>query len=227
MRTSTLLTALLVSVACPALAQGHASHDTPMADPHMRMTEMRTVAPGDQARADSIVAIARVATGKYRDIALAEADGYRRFAPEVTNQRIYHYTKLGAAVKARFTFDPAQPASLLYRADAGGRMKLVGVMYTAPASATAEELDARVPLSIARWHLHTNICLPPAGSPRDSLNTPGARFGFRGTVTTREACEAAGGRFREEMFGWMMHVNLFEPGPNGPWQDDHGGMRHH
>ena len=34
-------------------------------------------------------------------------------------------------------------------------------MYTAPYEVIEEELNRRVPLSIARWHLHTNLCLPP------------------------------------------------------------------
>lgn len=27
-------------------------------------------------------------------------------------------------------------------------------------------------------------------------------------IATREACEAAGGRFHERIFGWMVHANL-------------------
>lgn len=223
------LAVLATIVSSPLMAQGHASHEAMAADPHMRSTPVRAAQPGDRARADSIAAVARQELGKYADVQVAEADGYRRFAPEVRNQRIYHYNRAIAALQARFRFDPAAPSSLLYRDDGRGGLRLVGVMYTAPAGATPEELNARIPLSVTRWHLHTNICLPPAGSARDSLATPGARFGFRGTVTTRAACEAAGGRFREELFGWMVHVNLFTPGPQGPWQDDHGddhgGMR--
>lgn len=216
------------ATAGPLLAQGHASHDMTMAsNPHMRTTPAWKPVPGDQARADSIAAIATDAVDKYRDIRVAEADGFKRFAPEVRNQPIYHYTRLSSAVKARFTFDPALPSSLLYREDSTGGMRLVGVMYTAPSGATLDELNARIPLSVARWHLHTNICLPAGGAGRNTLATSGAQFGFRGAVTTREACEAAGGRFREAMFGWMVHVNLFEPGTLGPWQDDDGGMRHH
>ena len=214
-------------VTAPLSAQGHATHDMAMPDPHMRMTDLRPIASGDQARADSILLLARAATEKYRDLALAEADGFRRFAPDVAHQRIYHYTRFGAAVKARFSFDPSQPSSLLYRDDGAGGMKLVGVMYTAPAGATPEELDVRVPLSIGQWHLHTNICLPPKGAGRETVNSEGARFGFRGTVVTKAACEAKGGRFFESMFGWMLHVNLYDPGPSGPWRDDHGGMRPH
>jgi hypothetical protein len=211
----------------PVLAQGHASHEMSHGTTHMRATPAWPEAPGDQLRADSIVAIARVATGKYRDVHAAEADGYRAFAADVPGQRVIHYTRLTSAVKARFTFDAAAPSSLLYRRGTTGEMRLVGVMYTAPADATEAEMNQRVPLSIARWHLHTNICLPPSGTGRDSLATVGARFGFRGTLASRPDCEAAGGRFRESMFGWMVHVNLFEPGPHGPWEEADGGMRHH
>jgi hypothetical protein len=214
---------LLCFTAASAGAQGHAMHEAMAADAHMRMTPGRPAQPGDAERADSILAVARVAAGKYRDVALAEQDGYRRFAADVPHQRIYHYNKLTAVVKARFAFDPAAPSSLLYQDDGTGGMTLVGVMYTAPADATLEQLNSRIPLSVARWDLHRNICLPPADQGRDSLATPGARFGFRGTIATRAACEAAGGRFRAEMFGWMVHLNLFQPGD--PWQDHHPGMR--
>lgn len=217
---------LATFAATPLLAQGHATHEMSHGSSHMRVTSVWPRTPADQARADSIVATARMAVGKYREVRVAEADGYRAFAADVPGQRVIHYTRLTSAVKARFTFDPAAPSTLLYRRDTGGDMRLVGVMYTAPADATEEEMNRRVPLSIARWHLHTNICLPPSGTGRDSLATAGARFGFRGTLSTREACEAAGGRFRASMFGWMVHVNLFEAGPRGPWEEEDGGMRH-
>jgi hypothetical protein len=36
------------------------------------------------------------------------------------------------------------------------------------------------------------------------------RFGLRGSISTQEACDAAGGRFRPVIFGWMVHVYPFE-----------------
>ncbi len=221
-----VLPALWCAFAPPTSAQGHAQHREAAENPHLQMTPVRAAHAGDVARADSIIAIAGAHLAKYRDVRVAEEDGYRRFAPDVPNQQVYHYTKLSAALKARFTFSPANPSALLYRDDGHGGLQLTGVMYTAPAGTTLDDLDRRVPLSVARWHLHSNICLPPSGRTRDSLATPGARFGFRGAIATRSACEAAGGRFREAMFGWMVHVNLFAPGPEGPWHDEHGGMRH-
>ena len=86
--------------------------------------------------------------------------------------------------------------------------KLVGVMYTAPYRASEEELNRRVPLSIARWHLHTNLCLPPAGGKADVLGTS-AKFGLQGSIITAQACGEAGGTFLPHIFGWMVHVYPF------------------
>lgn len=198
-----------------------------MGNPHMTLTPVWPERAGDRARADSIVAVARAFASRYTDVAQAEADGYKRFAPEVTHQRIYHYTSTTAALKARFTFDAARPTSLLYVDDGHGGLRLSGVMYTMPASASLTDLDQRIPLSIARWHEHTNICLPPRGQERLMSSREGSDFGPRGRIATREQCEAAGGRFRERLFGWMVHVNLSATGSGDVWNDDDGGMRHH
>ena len=94
-------------------------------------------------------------------------------------------------------FDPAKPQALLYRRQADGRLSLAGAMFTAPASATREELDARVPLGVAQWHRHVNVCRPPMGVARTAE--------FRRAVT-EEACDRAGGRFRAEGTRYMVHV---------------------
>jgi hypothetical protein len=49
------------------------------------------------------------------------------------------------------------------------------------------------------------------------------RFGPAGTITTRAECDAAGGRFREQSFGWMVHANVFASAdPAVIWGHDHG-----
>jgi len=64
-----------------------------------------------------------------------------------------------------------------------------------------------VPLSIATWHLHTNLCMPP----RDERKTADyTKFGLHGSITTQGACDAAGGKFRPVVFGWMVHVYPYE-----------------
>lgn len=187
--------------------------DMPMGDmrspamaAHMHLTPRRPVAPGDSARAKAIVRELADAIGKYHDYHVALDDGFRIFLPNVP-QQIYHFTSRTNALRAAFGFDAQRPTSLLYRKTASG-YELVGAMYTAPYRTSLADLDARVPLSIAQWHVHTNICLPPSRDRRAASagrdGTP--RFGPLGSITTDAACAAAGGTFHAHIFGWMVHV---------------------
>ena len=105
-----------------------------------------------------------------------------------------------------FTFDPARPTSLLYKKTSDG-YELVGAMYTKPKRATEEQLNARVPLSMAMWHLHTNLCMP---QKRQLRNADWTKFGLKGSIATQDACDAANGRFQPAIFGWMVHVYPYE-----------------
>jgi hypothetical protein len=80
-------------------------------------------------------------------------------------------------------------------------------MYTMPKRATEEQLNARVPLSIAMWHLHTNLCIAPRS---EGATVDRTKFGLRGSIATEQACDAAGGRFHPVIFGWMVHVYPYE-----------------
>ena len=145
------------------------------------------------------------------DVKVAEADGFKQFAPQVKNQRVYHFTRNWNAVKAAFSFDPAEPTSLLYTKDASGNFVLTGAMYTAPRRASEDDLNARVPLSIARWHEHVNICIPKRGDAErwKEMKDGKMLFGPAGTIVTEAECNAAGGRWLEHLFGWMVHANVF------------------
>jgi len=176
--------------------------------PHMKMTALRPTKPGDQQRADHVVEAARAVAEKYKDYKAALADGYQIFLPNVP-QKQYHFTNYGNAFEARNQFDLSKPTSLLYEKTGDG-YKLIGVMYTAKKGATEDELDARVPLSIAQWHAHVNLCLPPGDNNPEDVLPAGAKFGLRGSIATREECNAAGGRFLPQVFGWMVHVYPLE-----------------
>lgn len=180
-------------------------------NPHMRMTAPRTPTAADSARARALVDTLRRALAKYRDVKVAEADGFKQFAPQVKNQRVYHFTRNWNAVKAAFSFDPAEPTSLLYTKDASGNFVLTGAMYTAPRRASEDDLNARVPLSIARWHEHVNICIPKRGDAErwKEMKDGKMLFGPAGTIVTEAECNAAGGRWLEHLFGWMVHANVF------------------
>jgi hypothetical protein len=187
---------------------GHHMHGAP----HMRLTPQRPERPGDRQRADTIVASLRVALERYRDYHVAERNGYEIFHPEIP-QPIFHFTNYWKGYSETFRFMPDQPTSLLYAKSAGG-YDLVGAMYTAPADASEIDLDARVPLSVARWHAHINICLPRRGA---AATADWKKFGPDGSIATAEACAAAQGRFFPQLFGWMVHVHPFEKTPEKIW----------
>ena len=46
---------------------------------------------------------------------------------------------------------------------------------------------------------------------------PGPKFGLNGSITTKAECDAAGGRFFPQVFGWMVHVYPFEQKPEDIW----------
>lgn len=174
---------------------------------HMFMTSMRPEKPGDVERANEVVAQLRAGIEKYKDYHVALDDGFKIFGPNVP-QPEYHFTNYRNGFLEAFTFDPARPTSLLYKKTATG-YELVGAMYTMPKRATEDQLDARIPLSIAMWHLHTNLCFPPLGQLRSADWT---KFGLRGSIATEDACSAAGGRFHPVVFGWMVHVYPYQQG---------------
>jgi hypothetical protein len=173
--------------------------------PHMHLTEMRPQTADDVKRANQVVAQLREAIEKYKDYHVALNDGFRIFLPDVP-QPEYHFTSFKNGLSAVAHFDPSQPTSLLYRKTAGG-YELVGAMYTMPKRATEDHLNERVPLSVAMWHLHTNLCMPPRGQGKTADWT---KFGLRGSISTQEACDTAGGHFHPSVFGWMVHVYPYE-----------------
>src|SRR6202521_86015 len=190
--------------------EAHAVHDmTPghmdAHNLHMHMTAMRPQTPGDAARANEIVAQLRSGIEKYKDYHVALNDGYKIFLPNLP-QPEYHFTNYVNGFFEAFTFEPSRPTSLLYKKTSTG-YELVGAMYTMPKRATEDQLNARVPLSVAMWHLHTNLCMPPKDQVR---NLDWTRFGLQGSIATEDACDAAGGRFRPVIFGWMVHVYPYQ-----------------
>lgn len=204
--------------------------------PHMTMTKLRTQTPEDTARAAQILQTMREQLSKYQDYKVAEANGYLPYMQSVP-QDVYHFSSK-QATQAEYLGDAdlKHPGSLLYEKKTFGGYKLVGAMYSAPANFTPEQLDKIIPLGLARWHAHTNICLPkgiteeevmegrimPAhhrmfsedmGTVRRTDPRVGyladPRFGFIGRISEQGECEAVGGNFHPQIFGWMVHVYPF------------------
>jgi len=138
--------------------------------PHMTMTPSRPATSEDTKRADELLKTMRDSLSKYQDYKAAIADGYQPFMPRIP-QELYHFANRGiTGAEYLGDFDPKHPGSLLYRKKTFGGYELVGAMYSAGEDATPDQLDRLIPLSIAHWHAHTNICLPKGVSVMDVVN---------------------------------------------------------
>jgi hypothetical protein len=192
--------------------------------PHMKMSALREPKPGDEERAQKVVEAARGVAGKYKDYHTALADGFKIFLPNVA-QKMYHFTNYKYAFEAAFSFHPDHPTSLLYEKH-GEDYKLVGVMYTAPKRFNEDDLDQRIPLSVAQWHEHVNLCMPPEDRKKEALQA-NAKFGLRGSITTKEECDANGGTFRPLVFNWMVHLYPLGKSEADIWAVDRGHDHNH
>lgn len=182
-------------------------------NPHMYMTDLRSPAPEDLERAQEILGILRHSLEKYKDYRTALNDGFKIFLPSFP-QPHYHFTNWRYAYEAEFVFNPAHPTSLLYK-KVGNGYQLEGAMFTAPRRDTEDDLNQRVPLSIARWHKHVNLCMPPRGGDRQQVDWK--KFGLGGSISTPDTCAQAGGRWVPQIFNWMVHVYPYEKDPNKIW----------
>jgi hypothetical protein len=222
----TLLFVILIGCAATAFAQSfplwehilkHYSgktDDTPvptMKMGHMQMSLKGEPASGDEARSNDILNAVAAVLLKYRYVNTAVRDGYKPFYPSGRMGEEIHYTNYHY-----HRFDYERPTSILYRRTTEG-LQAVGVMYTAPAKATPEQLNAIAPLSIATWHRHVDFCGGPKTLPIAEQFGPNARFGTQGNIHTEEECAAAQGLWIPVVFNWMIHVY---PNEDQKW----GGM---
>jgi len=197
---------------------------------HMELTPVRVATHEDSVRAMRLAGELKQAILKYSDTAAAVADGYKMFLPGVKQQKVYHFTNYGRAFMEAFRFDPTKPTSILYSRGTDGKLKLVGAMYTMPKNASLDRLDDRVPLGVARWHKHVNWCLPKKGSEARYLERKNGApvFGPESPIATKAECDAVGGDFHPNLFGWMIHANVVEGHDIASiWGDDHHGGEAH
>ena len=184
---------------------------------HMKMTALRTPQPGDAEKARQVAETARGVMEKYKDYHVALNEGFKIFHPELP-QKQYHFTNYRYAMEAAFKFNPDHPTSLLYEKN-GDDYRLVGVMYTAPKRFSEDDLNQRIPLSIAQWHEHVNFCAAPQGRKQEMLG-PNPKFGLKGSITTQAECDANGGVFRPVIFNWMVHLYPLEKDAAQIWSVD-------
>ncbi|WP_157466446.1 hypothetical protein [Edaphobacter aggregans] len=175
---------------------------------HMCITPLRPKQPGDDEKVKALIAQVKAAIEKYKDYKKALADGYVIANPKL-EQPQYHFNNHENVRLAESRFDPTRPSSLLYRRTPTQRYKLEGVMFTDRVDASEDELNERIPLSIVRWHQHTNFCAAPADKVKE-YHGDKPKFGMFGSIHTKEACHAEGGTFYPVMFNWMIHVFPYE-----------------
>ncbi|MGH9564079.1 MAG: hypothetical protein ACRD3S_21715 [Terracidiphilus sp.] len=182
------------------------------ANPHVYATVLRSGAPGDEQRAREILDILRHSMDKYKDSHAAIADGYAPFMPK-SEQQFYWFISNRNAYASAYEFNPGHATALLYKKSKGS-YQLAGAVFTAPKAATESQLNDRIPLSVARWHEHVNLCVAPkhAAGPADAK-----KFGLNGAIAAKDACEAAGGHWVPQVFGWMVTVFPFESSPTAIW----------
>jgi hypothetical protein len=173
--------AILLTAAAPAFAHDMSAMGNLSSAPnamgshmhmseHMRMTDLRPQTPQDDERARTLLVTLRRALSPYRDYRAALVQGFRIFLPSVP-QEVYHFTDYDASIREyRGLFDPERPGALLYVKKGEDDYVLVGAMYSAPAYYTPDQLNALVPLSVARWHEHVDICLPRGITLTDLLH---------------------------------------------------------
>jgi hypothetical protein len=175
---------------------------------HMYITPQRPMQPGDMEQAKAVVAKVKASIERYKDYRKALADGYVIANPKL-KQPQYHFMNQANTREADIQFDASKPTALLYRRTPMLEYKLEGVMYTASPEATEDELNQRIPLSIARWHRHVNFCVAPEDRAKEYFGDH-PKFGMFGSIHTKEACEAERGTFHPYVFTWMVHVFPYE-----------------
>jgi hypothetical protein len=141
------------------------------------------------------LAEARTASGKYKNVSVAKADGYIQITQFIPGLGL-HMVDLGIS---QTTFDPKRPQVLLYEPTGTGEsLRLVGIGYALqtggddPPEGFAGGSDV--------WHFHRNLCFLPNGSV---------------TIAPSAAdCQAKSGIFQART-AWLLHVWLWTENPNG------------
>jgi hypothetical protein len=141
------------------------------------------------------LAEARAASRKYRDVAMAKADGYIQVTQFIPGLGL-HMVNLRIS---QTTFDPRRPQVLLYEpATSGGSLRLVGVAYTLQTGGDAPP-EGFVGGSDV-WHFHRNLCFLPNGSVT--------------IAPTAGDCRAKSGFFQART-AWLLHAWVWKTNPDG------------
>jgi hypothetical protein len=143
----------------------------------------------------AMLSAGKSATAKYRDLRVAERDGYYTAGWLDVPSQGYHYINVNYTPEAMPAFDPTKPWILVYN-KVHGQMTLSGVLYGMPAKSTPKQLAAVFPASMASWHQHINLCVVP------SQVLP---------IHDKATCLAHHARFLART-QWVVHAWFWQPG---------------
>jgi hypothetical protein len=110
-------------------------------------------ASADPERVQEVLSRTRAAIERYQNVETAVADGYK-LPLAAEKQKIVHFTNYWYGFKAAFGFDPEHPTSLVYEKTEGSGYRLIGVVFSAPARFSEEQLEQRIPTRLAQWRPH-------------------------------------------------------------------------
>jgi hypothetical protein len=183
------------------MSDGMAGHSA-MSE-HMAWSDTRLATDADRERAREIVKTLQTALAKYKDYHVAEAHGFRPFHPEL-RQDIYHFTRWQNGLKAAFTFDPAEPTSLLYK-----KTSHDGYAWSARCTPRRAESVKRSSISACRSELRDGIGTSTfASRPRNSARPPTGRSSASTARLRprRRATRQADGSIRRSSDGWCTSI---------------------
>jgi hypothetical protein len=152
------------------------------------------VTPENLSFAADFLAKARDATAKYKDVNVAEQDGYIRitqYLPVIGA----HFLNPGFAGRR---LDPAHPPILLYQQATDGSWVLAGVAYLMPKRPGVEAPPSTPLGSLAQWHYHSDLCF--------DLETL--------AVSAAASATQCQGRFADET-PWLLHAWIWIDSPEG------------
>jgi hypothetical protein len=171
----------------------------------MQMTPLSNHMPSraELARVTRLAHQARAVMARYRDLKVAQRDGYRT-APGlfVPTQGAHYRNETYDDAAASGQFDPAHPPFLVYNT-AHSEAALSGLLYVMPADATPRQLAAIVPPALGSWHQHINLCV---------VGGPGV-LDWQAILPIHDpkACRARPGASFLDRTGWMIHLWVGQP----------------
>jgi hypothetical protein len=213
MKAISRATALFFVAALAAVAQHASAGKEQQASGNMVMNPSHaTGAPVTYAELKNTVAQldrARQATAKYKDVHVAEADGYQVVGPDIPGMGVHFVLTLEPKA-----FDIEKPPILLYEKTpaAPGGYTLVGVSYlwSAPEGPDGQPQSPPFPNSLAPWHRHDNICVLA------HLENPHG--------LSEAQCRQQGGHYVSKT-QWLVHAWIWKDNPAGVFSPENPALR--